>query len=605
MLHRRDKFRAQQDHGRPRARAPQDRDPPEHGRRRGPRRGEGRRAAAARHRRPASRPTMPIEGLFIAIGYKPNTEAFRDWLEVDAKGYLVVRDETGSQDRGRVHRRRRPRPPLPPGGDCRGRRLQGGHRRRALARVAGHHRGRDRHGLVGGPRRRRCAASCRALGHRAARRHACVRAALDEAIAGGRGERAAAVRSRPSTPAAGGVSAPARVPPTDRAARRRRHPRSRPRRSPTSTTFALVDVCADADGVPSPGSFDDRPVDASRSSISPTPRAAHAPTSVAGSAPGGSLVVTTVNRRHPVRGRAYLGAARRPAPARSSRWSRPPPADAHPLVGACNDPATIRAALVAAGVHRCPACGRSGTSPGPGAGTWPTFALGLVGDLLAQPFPSRRSTIASSRGPRAAMAFPVGGPARRAGGVSSWRRRSAAEAGMLGSGPSPTSARPARSAAARRSAGSSRSSGRTGSQVAVVLGAILVDELPRADQPDPAQAPDRRRDPAADFGLLNLFVGLMIVAADHHRADRRRPVLPQQRHRPERHAGPARRALRAPPADAAALLHRDADRRDPEPARERRRRRPGGRHRHRELASRATSRSRSARSSRCSSSTGG
>ncbi|HET7494781.1 MAG TPA: thioredoxin-disulfide reductase [Candidatus Limnocylindrales bacterium] len=40
---------------------------------------------------------MPIEGLFIAIGYEPNTAAFRDWLEVDEKGYLVVRDETGSK----------------------------------------------------------------------------------------------------------------------------------------------------------------------------------------------------------------------------------------------------------------------------------------------------------------------------------------------------------------------------------------------------------------------------------------------------------------------------------------------------------------------------
>jgi thioredoxin reductase (NADPH) len=39
---------------------------------------------------------MPIEGLFVAIGHKPNTEAFRDWLEVDEKGYLVVRDETSS-----------------------------------------------------------------------------------------------------------------------------------------------------------------------------------------------------------------------------------------------------------------------------------------------------------------------------------------------------------------------------------------------------------------------------------------------------------------------------------------------------------------------------
>ena len=41
--------------------------------------------------------TMPIDGLFIAIGYKPNTDAFRDWLEVDAAGYLVVHDETGSK----------------------------------------------------------------------------------------------------------------------------------------------------------------------------------------------------------------------------------------------------------------------------------------------------------------------------------------------------------------------------------------------------------------------------------------------------------------------------------------------------------------------------
>ena len=39
---------------------------------------------------------MRAEGLFIAIGYRPNTEVFRDWLEVDPMGYLVVRDETGS-----------------------------------------------------------------------------------------------------------------------------------------------------------------------------------------------------------------------------------------------------------------------------------------------------------------------------------------------------------------------------------------------------------------------------------------------------------------------------------------------------------------------------
>jgi thioredoxin reductase (NADPH) len=43
---------------------------------------------------------MAADGVFIAIGHKPNTEAFRDWLEVDAKGYLVVRDNTNSRIEG-------------------------------------------------------------------------------------------------------------------------------------------------------------------------------------------------------------------------------------------------------------------------------------------------------------------------------------------------------------------------------------------------------------------------------------------------------------------------------------------------------------------------
>ena len=43
---------------------------------------------------------MSVDGLFVAIGYRPNTEAFRDWLEIDDKGYLVVRDETGSKIEG-------------------------------------------------------------------------------------------------------------------------------------------------------------------------------------------------------------------------------------------------------------------------------------------------------------------------------------------------------------------------------------------------------------------------------------------------------------------------------------------------------------------------
>ena len=43
---------------------------------------------------------MPADGVFIAIGHKPNTEAFREWLEVDPKGYLVVKDKTNSDIEG-------------------------------------------------------------------------------------------------------------------------------------------------------------------------------------------------------------------------------------------------------------------------------------------------------------------------------------------------------------------------------------------------------------------------------------------------------------------------------------------------------------------------
>jgi thioredoxin reductase (NADPH) len=32
------------------------------------------------------------DGVFVAIGHTPNTELFRDWLELDADGYIVVRE---------------------------------------------------------------------------------------------------------------------------------------------------------------------------------------------------------------------------------------------------------------------------------------------------------------------------------------------------------------------------------------------------------------------------------------------------------------------------------------------------------------------------------
>jgi thioredoxin reductase (NADPH) len=39
---------------------------------------------------------LAVQGLFIAIGYKPNTDLFAGQLELDERGYLKVVDETGS-----------------------------------------------------------------------------------------------------------------------------------------------------------------------------------------------------------------------------------------------------------------------------------------------------------------------------------------------------------------------------------------------------------------------------------------------------------------------------------------------------------------------------
>ena len=34
--------------------------------------------------------TLPVDGLFVAIGHRPNSAVFADWLEVDEKGYLRI-----------------------------------------------------------------------------------------------------------------------------------------------------------------------------------------------------------------------------------------------------------------------------------------------------------------------------------------------------------------------------------------------------------------------------------------------------------------------------------------------------------------------------------
>ena len=38
--------------------------------------------------------TLPVEGLFVAIGYDPNTEIFKGQLELDKNGYILVKNET-------------------------------------------------------------------------------------------------------------------------------------------------------------------------------------------------------------------------------------------------------------------------------------------------------------------------------------------------------------------------------------------------------------------------------------------------------------------------------------------------------------------------------
>ncbi len=53
-----------------------------------------------RDARDGSERTVPMEGLFIAIGHRPNTEVFRDWLETDEQGYLTAHEHTASRIAG-------------------------------------------------------------------------------------------------------------------------------------------------------------------------------------------------------------------------------------------------------------------------------------------------------------------------------------------------------------------------------------------------------------------------------------------------------------------------------------------------------------------------
>jgi thioredoxin reductase (NADPH) len=40
---------------------------------------------------------MAAQGLFVAIGYKPNTDLFSGWIDLDERGYCMVEGETGTR----------------------------------------------------------------------------------------------------------------------------------------------------------------------------------------------------------------------------------------------------------------------------------------------------------------------------------------------------------------------------------------------------------------------------------------------------------------------------------------------------------------------------
>ena len=158
--------------------------------------------------------------------------------------------------------------------------------------------------------------------------------------------------------------------------------------------FVVADLCTDADAF-APATFDVVLLSFTVEHLAdPGGAFAHL---AAWTRPGGTLVATTVNRRHPFVA-AYMDL---PTDLRARLQSvvKERPEDAHPLVGVCNTRPALAAALRGAGwsdVH----VASVGHLARAWSRTWPTFALGLAGDALTRAMPDRRSTlIASARRP--------------------------------------------------------------------------------------------------------------------------------------------------------------------------------------------------------------
>ena len=309
--------------------------------------GQGRRAAPARHGRPAPRRRWPIDGLFVAIGYRPNTEVVPRLARGRRRGLPRRPRRDRLQDRRRVHRRRRARPPLPPGGHRGRRRLQGRHRRRALAGVS-RASSRDatacsRDGARLSPR----AASSRRSGARSASRSAIAPTSVALRPRPGRGpDRGASQRADDgapaggrarSTPAAAGV---ARCAASARASLGSSGSTSTRRRAaaPISTSSPSSTCAAPPDAFP-PGIVRRRRSRPSRSSTSPI-RPPRSPTSAAGCGR-----VARSSRRPStgaIRSSRLPGAAGGSALRRSSASVKASAADAHPWSGRATTPAGIR-----------------------------------------------------------------------------------------------------------------------------------------------------------------------------------------------------------------------------------------------------------------------
>jgi len=106
--------------------------------------------------------------------------------------------------------------------------------------------------------------------------------------------------------------------------------------------------------------------------------------------PGATIVVTTVNRRHPFVG-AYLGLPHTLRD-RLQATVKAGPRDVHRLVGACTTRHGLAAALRGGGWTDV-RIGTVGHLARAWSRTWPTFAIGVAGDIATAGMPARRSTL--------------------------------------------------------------------------------------------------------------------------------------------------------------------------------------------------------------------